>query len=74
MQSSADRMEALKAWRALKGADRKITPSAVLSNSLIDDLSRTPPQSVEDLAAMRWFGPKRVQLYGTELVELLRKI
>lgn len=68
------REEALKAWRALKGPERKITPSAVLSNSLIEDLSRAPPQSVEDLAAMRWFGPKRVELYGVELVELLRKI
>lgn len=68
------REDALKTWRALKAGERKVTPSVVLSNGLIDDLSRTPPVSVEDLAAMRWFGPKRVQLYGVELVELLKKI
>lgn len=68
------REDALKTWRALKAPERKVTPSVVLSNPLIDDLSRNPPASTEDLAAMRWFGPKRVALYGVELVELLRKI
>ena len=68
------REDALKTWRSLKATSRKVTPSVVLSNSLMEELSRTPPNSVEDLAAMRWFGPKRVEYYGVELVEMLKKI
>lgn len=68
------REDALKAWRSAKATERKVTPSVVLTNPLIDDLSRAPPQSVEDLRANRWFGEKRVRLYGEELVAVLKAI
>ena len=49
-----------------------MTPSAVLSNALVDDLAASPPASVEALAQVPWLGEKRLKLYGAELVELLR--
>lgn len=71
--SRKKREESLKVWRARKAEDRKVTPSVVLPNPLIEDLSRAPPESIDALAALPYVGAKRVTLYGAELVELLRK-
>lgn len=67
------RGEALKVWRAERAEKRKITPGAVLSNPLMEELAASPPRDVEALAQVPFFGPKRVALYGAELVELLAK-
>lgn len=65
------REEALKAWRSEKAAARKVTPSVVLPNALFDALVARPPSDLEELRELRFFGEKRLQLYGAELVELL---
>jgi ribonuclease D len=67
------RAEALKAWRAEKATARKVTPSAVLSNLLVDDLAELPGAPLEALRGLKWLGEKRLRLYGAELVELLKK-
>ncbi len=65
------REEKLKAWRAEKAKERKITPSAVLSNLLVEDLAEAAPTTPEALAAIPWIGEKRVRLYAKELIALL---
>ena len=45
------RIDALKTWRAEKAADRKVTPSVVLSNALVDDLARDRPATLDALRA-----------------------
>ncbi|HEX8434394.1 ribonuclease D [Archangium sp.] len=65
------REEALKTWRAEKAGARKVTPSAVLPNPISDTLASRPPASLDELRAVPYFGEKRVQLYGEELLALL---
>ena len=65
------REDQLKVWRAEKAVGRKVTPSAVLSNALAQDLADAPPESVEALALVPYFGEKRVKMYGPELITLL---
>ena len=65
------REEALKTWRSQKATARKVTPSVVLPNALFDSLLARPPARIEELHALPYFGDKRVQLYGPELLELL---
>jgi ribonuclease D len=67
------REEALKAWRSEKAAERKVTPSVVLPNPLVEDLSRLGPMAAEQIGALPFFGEKRARLYAAELVELLAK-
>ncbi|HLT31871.1 MAG TPA: HRDC domain-containing protein [Myxococcaceae bacterium] len=67
------RYEALKEWRAARALERKITPGAVLSNPLMEQLAAEPPADVETLSRVPFFGDKRVALYGPQLVELLAK-
>jgi ribonuclease D len=65
------REDALKAFRTEKAAARKVTPSVVLTNPLMDALASQPPRDLEELARVPWFGEKRVRLYGAELLQLL---
>ncbi len=65
------REEVLLQWRKEKAAHRKVTPSAILPNALVSELARTPPDSVDFLAQVQYFGEKRLTLYGAEIVSLL---
>ncbi|MFP2959227.1 ribonuclease D [Myxococcus sp. 1LA] len=65
------REEALKAFRVEKATERKVTPSVVLTNPLMDALASQPPKDVEALGQVPYFGEKRVRLYGAALVQLL---
>jgi ribonuclease D len=65
------REEVLKAFRSEKAAARKVTPSVVLPNPILDVLAATPPRTLEELAQVPWFGEKRVRLYGADLLALL---
>jgi ribonuclease D len=65
------REDALKAFRTEKAAERKVTPSVVLPNPVMDVLASRPPRNLEELAKVPWIGEKRVRLYGEELLALL---
>jgi ribonuclease D len=65
------RVDVLKGWRAEKATQRKVTPSVVLSNLLVDDVAGMGPVTLDGLKALPWFGEKRLKLYGAELVALL---
>jgi ribonuclease D len=65
------REDALKVFRSAKAVERKVTPSVVLPNPVMDVLVAQPPRDVEELARVPWLGEKRVRLYGAELLALL---
>lgn len=65
------REDVLKAFRIEKANERKVTPSVVLTNPILDILAARPPQSLEELAQVPYFGDKRLKLYGPALIELL---
>ena len=65
------REERLKEFRAVKAAERKVTPSVVLPNALIDDLTVQPLTRLSQLDDFIWLGTKRKKLYGDALIALL---
>ncbi|HVE82933.1 MAG TPA: ribonuclease D [Myxococcales bacterium] len=67
------REDALKSFRAEKAAERKVTPSVVLPNPLVEELTRLPAPSPEQIGALAYFGEKRKRLYAAELAELLAR-
>jgi ribonuclease D len=69
--SQRKREELLREYRTGKAAERKVTGSVVLSNALITELARMPPQSIEELARIPYFGEKRLRMYGRELLQVL---
>ncbi|MGA9519986.1 MAG: HRDC domain-containing protein [Myxococcaceae bacterium] len=66
------RAEELKIFRSAKANERKVTPSVVLPNPVLEELAAHPPQSLEELAQVPYLGEKRVRLYGAELLHLLQ--
>lgn len=65
------REEALLAWRKGKATERKVTPSVILPNLLVEDLARVDPKDQEALAAVPWLGARRLSLYAEELLGVL---
>ncbi|MCP3104065.1 HRDC domain-containing protein [Myxococcus sp. K15C18031901] len=65
------REDLLKAFRVEKATERKVTPSVVLTNPLMEALIAHPPRNLDELARLPYFGDKRLKLYGAALVELL---
>lgn len=65
------RENALSEWRKVEAANRKVTPSVVLSNALLTDLATNPPQTLESLEKVPYFGPKRLTRYGSALMSVL---
>ncbi len=65
------REDALKQFRVEKATERKVTPSVVLPNPILDMLAGQPPKALEELSRVPYFGEKRLQLYGPALIELL---
>jgi len=67
------REEALLEWRKAVAAQRKVTPSVVLPNPLLEDLVVAAPRSVEGLQALKYFGPRRLELYASEVLAVLAR-
>ncbi|MBN9682906.1 MULTISPECIES: ribonuclease D [unclassified Corallococcus] len=66
------REDALKAFRVEQATLRKVTPSVVLTNPLMDALASKPPADVAELSQLPYLGEKRIKLYGDKLVALLK--
>lgn len=65
------RMLKLKAWRTQVAAELAVEPGILINNALLEDLSRTPPRTVEELAGFA--GMKRWQQreFGAGIVAAL---
>ncbi len=68
------REDALTDFRKSRAIDRKVTPSVVLPNALIESVAKTNPKTLEDLALVPWIGEKRVKLYGADIVRILQTV
>jgi ribonuclease D len=65
------REDALLEWRKKEAGERKVTPSVVLSNGLVGELSTNPPETIDALGKVAYFGMKRLERYGSALLSLL---
>jgi ribonuclease D len=65
------REDVLKLFRNQKATERKVTPSVILPNPILDTLAAQPPRNVEELSRVPYLGEKRLRLYGENLLELL---
>jgi len=65
------REDALLEWRKKEAGERKVTPSVVLSNGLVGELATNPPETIDGLGKVAYFGLKRLERYGSALLSLL---
>ncbi len=67
------REEALQAFRKGVAGERRVTPSVVLPNALVDDLARTNPRAKDELSRVPYLGEKRLSLYGQRILDTLAR-
>ncbi len=63
-------LEKLKAWRLRRAQTDKVPAYIIAHDSLLEALAARPPQTEHQLLAMPGIGPKKLELYGKELLEL----
>jgi len=65
------RIEALHKFRDKELSVHPLSPSQVLTNTLIECLAESPPTTLEELLRFPYFGNKRFRQYGLRIWELL---
>lgn len=66
------REDVLMDWRKAAAAERKVTPSVVLPNALVEGIAATAPRSLDELRQVPFFGEKRLARHGESLLAALK--
>jgi len=65
-------MEELRIWRRALAKEKKVPPYVILHNSHLAAIAVRRPTTRESLSQIKGVGPKRLELYGEALIELIR--
>jgi ATP-dependent DNA helicase RecQ len=73
--SSVDRElnEYLREWRRNTAKDKGVSAFVVLHDSALEDLCLVEPSNLQELRRVSGFGDKRVEMYGKEILDALRR-
>ncbi|HEY0879340.1 MAG TPA: DNA helicase RecQ [Zeimonas sp.] len=62
----------LREWRRSIAAEREVPPYVIFHDATLREIARECPQSTEELARIAGVGARKLEAYGTALVELVR--
>jgi ATP-dependent DNA helicase RecQ len=65
--------EYLREWRRKLATDKGLPAFAVLHDSALVDLCLAKPSTLQELRRISGFGDKRVEMYGKEILDALRR-
>jgi ATP-dependent DNA helicase RecQ len=73
--SSVDKTlnEYLREWRRNTAKDKGIPAFVVLHDSALEDLCLVEPSNLQELRRVSGFGEKKVEMYGKEILDVLRR-
>src|SRR6266403_1849135 len=73
--SSVDRElnEYLREWRRNTATEKGISAFVVLHDSALEDLCLVEPSNLQELRRVSGFGEKKVEMYGKEILDVLRR-
>lgn len=63
--------QSLRNWRLQKAREQAIAPFMVAHDSALIELAKRKPASLAQLAAVKGFGPMKIEKYGSELIALV---
>jgi ATP-dependent DNA helicase RecQ len=63
----------LREWRRNTAKDKGISAFVVLHDSALEDLCLVEPSNLQELRRVSGFGDKRVEMYGKEILDALRR-
>src|SRR5882724_7651918 len=65
--------EFLREWRRNTAKNQGISAFVVLHDSALEDLCLVEPSNLQELRRVSGFGDKRVEMYGKEILDVLRR-
>jgi ATP-dependent DNA helicase RecQ len=65
--------EYLREWRRRAATDKGVSAFVVLHDSALVDLCLAKPSTLQELRGISGFGDKRVEMYGKEILDVLRR-
>ncbi len=65
------RFDALRQWRSHVAAKRGVDPDIVFPNTVLLEIARHAPSTLEELAEVEGVGPWKLQTYGPTILQLL---
>ena len=65
-------LKKIRQWRYEKAKDQKIRPYVIFNNVTLVDLATRQPMTREELLSISGIGEKKVELYGDEIVSIIR--
>jgi ATP-dependent DNA helicase RecQ len=69
----SERMKAIREWRLEYARAEDIPAFIVFSNRTLEDIARKAPETMADLEKVYGLGPQKIEAFGKELLEILRK-
>ena len=67
-------LDALRAWRTATAREHNVPAYVVFHDSTLEAIAANPPQSLDDLRGISGIGAKKLERYGTALLELARSV
>lgn len=64
-------VDRLKAWRQGRAQKDKVSTFIVAHNSMLEELARRKPQSLQELLGVKGFGKAKLDKYGNEILDIL---
>ncbi len=68
-----ERYAALREWRKLRAQDRGVESDVIISKTALWTLAERAPDSLNELDGVPGFGPWRRDVYGAEILDVIRK-
>ncbi|HET8709567.1 MAG TPA: HRDC domain-containing protein [Candidatus Saccharimonadales bacterium] len=65
--------EKLKTWRLARASSDGMPAYIVAHNAVLEELARRPPESLQALKGVKGFGPKKIETYGSDIIEVIAK-
>lgn len=69
-----DRFELLKKWRIEHARSQNVPPYRIATNRELERVIRVNPKTIDALRLIRWFGEAKVNSYGADLLQELKRI
>lgn len=73
-EEEQERFDTLRLWRNERARDLGCEAFMVASNNDLLSVAKCPVEIPDDLLKIKGFGPRKVELYGEEIVALLNSI
>lgn len=61
----------LRRWRAQRASSDKVSAFIIAHNTMLEELARRKPQTVQSLLGVKGFGQSKLDKYGAEILEIL---